>query len=371
MLLEQITYNNTRTVDNLTGITDQYRKIIEQLFPWTPLELLSDLTREQLVKLILAGDRSERSLSLSPLPESATPTQAGSSRGDNLEMLQIIPPVESRDICSSTNLINTISDDINALSLSARQPSCYLGIASTRAVFKVIMLVDPTFHPPDRVQDETPESNLPPRSSVVATNVPHFHDPINSHASGLSLINAFFDYVHHFTPVLDEAEFRHTYLLGVRRDNRWLALLNTVFALGSISICGADRTCHSDFFQQAMARLSLESLGDVQLETVQTLALLAGHYLHFVSQPNLAYSLTGVAIRMATALGLHKDFSNRYGTADCRVQANSALLALRRRIWWSVFIVDTWGCMTLGRPTFGRLRRGVTVKLPEHVKGQV
>lgn len=355
-------------MDDLTGIAGQYRKIIEQLFPWTPLELLVDLTREQLVKLILAGDPSERPLSLSPLPGSATPTQAGSSQEDNLEMLQIIPPVESRDSCGSTDLINTISDDINALSLSSRQPSCYLGIASTSAVFKVIMLVDPTFHPPDRVQDETSKSNLPPISSVVATNMPHFHDPMNSHTSGLLLINAFFDYVHHFTPLLDETEFRHTYLLGVRHDDRWLALLNTVFALGSISICSADLTCHSDFFQQTMARLSLESLGDVHLETVQTLALLAGHYLHFVSQPNLAYSLTGVAIRMATALGLHKDFSNRYGIAK---QANSTSSALRQRIWWSLFIVDTWGCMTLGRPTFGRLGRAITVKLPKQIKGQV
>lgn len=258
-------------MDDLTGIAGQYRKVMERLFPWTPLELLSDLTREQLVKLIFTGDPSERPLPLSPLPRSATTTQAGSSQGDNLEMLQLIPPVESRDSCGSTDLINTIPDDINALSLSPRQPSCYLGIASTSAVFKVIMLVDPTFHPPDRVQDETSKSGLPTISSVAATNMPHFHDPMNSHASGLPLINAFFDYVHHFTRLLDETEFRHTYLLGVRRDDRWLALLNTVFALGSISICGADLTCHSDFFQQAMARLSLESLGDVQLETVQTL----------------------------------------------------------------------------------------------------
>ncbi|KFY27798.1 hypothetical protein V493_03294 [Pseudogymnoascus sp. VKM F-4281 (FW-2241)] len=365
-----ITYSNTRTVDDLTGLARQYRKIIEQLFPWTSLELLSDMTREQLVALILAGDPSELPQSPSPMSSSATPTRASSSQGDNLEMLQIIPPVESRNSYVSTDLINTISDDINALSLSPRQPSCYLGIASTSAVFKVIKSVDPTFRPPDEVQDKTSKSDLPPTSLVVATNVPHFHDPMNSHASGLPLINAFFDYVHQFTPLLDETEFRHTYLLGVRRDDRWLALLNTVFALGSISICGADRTCHSDFFQQAMAKLSLESLGDVHLETVQILALLAGHYLHFVSQPNLAYSLTGVAIRMATALGLHKDFSNHYGVANRRVQASSTSLALRQRIWWSLFIVDTWGCMTLGRPTFGRLGRAISVKLPKQVMGQ-
>lgn len=356
----------------MTDIAVQYRKIIERLFPSTPLELLFNLTREQLLDLIFAGGSSQPLRPPSPLTGGASHSQSDSPQVVNLETLQEIPLVESGDCYISTELSDTVSDDINALSLSPRQSSCYLGIASTSAVIRVIMLIDPTFHPPEHAQGET-KFYLPSRSSVVARKIPHFRDNNHCHASGLSLIDAFFNYVHQFTPLLDETQFRNTYLHGGRCDNRWLALLNTAFALGSISLCSADHTCHNKYFKQAMTSLNLESLGNVHLETVQTLALLAGHYLHFVSKPNLAYSLTGVAIRMATALGLHKEFSNSDNVANQRTPAGTSSEVLRKRVWWSLFIVDTWGCMTLGRPTFGRLGRAITVKIPipKHVEGQV
>ncbi|KAJ5273608.1 hypothetical protein N7478_008733 [Penicillium angulare] len=62
----------------------------------------------------------------------------------------------------------------------------------------------------------------------------------------------------------------------------------------------------------------------------------------------------GIAIRIVGALGLHKEpFGLSGSSAD-----------LRRRVWWSLFCMDTFSCMTLGRPTFGRCRPSINVKLP-------
>jgi hypothetical protein len=362
---------NTRVVEKLNGIAVQYRALLERLFPSRPLESLFDLTRQQLVELIFADDASQHPRTSSSLSEIAALTGGGtallsSSLSNGLEALQVIP---DGNTCEARDPVDALTDDVNALSLSPGETHTYLGVSSINAVFKVIMFIDPDFHPPrDRMQHGTHKVCENGSEKLGACcGMFHLEDKhVHPHTAGLLLINAFFDYVHHpFTPLLDEAQFRHTYLHGGRHDGRWMALLNTVLALGSISICNADRSCHSAYFRRAMTFMTLETAGDVHLETVQTLALLAGHYLHFVSRPNLAYSLTGVAIRMATTLSLHKDpIGGDQGET-------TAAAALRRCIWWSLFCMDTWCGMTLGRPTLGRLGTAISVRLPQHADGQV
>ncbi|KAJ5657862.1 uncharacterized protein N7484_001511 [Penicillium longicatenatum] len=62
----------------------------------------------------------------------------------------------------------------------------------------------------------------------------------------------------------------------------------------------------------------------------------------------------GIAIRMVAALGLHEEpFGLSGSSAD-----------LWRRVWWSLFCLDTFSCMTLGRPTFGRCGPSINIKLP-------
>ncbi|KAI9925818.1 hypothetical protein MW887_005624 [Aspergillus wentii] len=163
--------------------------------------------------------------------------------------------------------------------------------------------------------------------------------------------------------MLDEQSFRQSYMSKSRKDSRWLALLNTVLALGSIVAGTSDDTSHRTYFQRAKSYLGLDSLGCSDLETVQTLGLIGGYYLHYISQPNLAYSLMGAALRMAAALGLHKEFSNN---RDVPSKQKIASMDLKRRVWWSLFCMDTWGSMTLGRPSMGRVGHAITVQLPHY-----
>lgn len=180
----------------------------------------------------------------------------------------------------------------------------------------------------------------------------------------MQLTDAYFAYFHPFAPLLDEQSFREAVLTGKRSDPRWLALQNIVFALGCIAAYTANDTSHESYYLRARHYLSMDSLGTPHLETIQTLALMGGNYLHYISQPNLAHSLMGVALRMATMLGLHKEFTGNQDPSNQTYNRKTSV-DLRRRIWWSLFCLDTWGYMTLGRPSMGRWGPGITARLPQ------
>lgn len=179
------------------------------------------------------------------------------------------------------------------------------------------------------------------------------------------MIKAYFENFHPLTPLLDEITFKDHYQSGQRVDDRWKALLCMVFALGSIAANRANNMLHEEYFNRAKRYLNLDALGQPHLETVQTLSLMGGHYLHYISQPHLAYCLVGAALRMAATLGIHREFS---GSNDGK---QNSLAELRRRVWWSLLCMDTWGCETLGRPSLGRWGPGITAKLPQHSNGRV
>lgn len=339
------------------------------------LELLFDLTREQLLNTLLF-DRMDHSSQVSQTPPGTALISQAQAEIDNdthgeescLEVLESIPVQSDPNSEYGQDLVDSISDDVNSL-YPVAQSRCYPGVSSIRAVIKVIILIDP---------GSLSYLSSKPKAQVQFNQAPNFrdrasgnHSSLISHSSGFSagtiqedtlldfsagleLIGAFFDRIHPLFPILDESGFRAMYQSGNRHDDRWKALLNTVLALGSISLRPAGDRSHVGYFQHAKAVIGLQYFAHPHIESVQTLGLMAGHYLHYISQPHLAYSLMGVAVRMAAALGLHKEQCNSSGpSAD-----------LRRRVWWSLFCLDTFGCMTLGRPTFGRFGPSIGIKPP-------
>jgi hypothetical protein len=281
-----------------------------------------------------------------------------SNDDDNLESLQSMPEElpNSRNT-SSTDLVEGVSDDVNALSLSTRQPSSYLGVSSIQAVIKVIVWLDPGC--------ASYFSRTPATDQDNPTGWPHCA-PITPPQpcippSEMQMLDAYFLYFQSFAPMIDERSFRETYCAGRRRDDPWLALLNIVLALGSIAATGPDDTTHQTYFLRCKNHLSISSLGSSHIEIIQALGLMGGWYCHYISQPNLAYSLMGTALRMAAALGLHKEFAE---TRQLPSPAKLASMDLKRRVWWSLYCMDTWTGMTLGRPSMGRIGSTITVKPP-------
>ncbi|KAE8151464.1 fungal-specific transcription factor domain-containing protein [Aspergillus avenaceus] len=365
-----------RHVEKLSTTLDEYRGVLEKLFPNVALENLANLPREKLLELTCKPIQIQAQPPHPASPATSASVEAHvspvSNEEGNLESLQTMPE-EPHDVqnTSFTEMNNNISDDVNALSLSSRQPSSYLGVSSINAVLKVVLCLDPGAfsyfsHPPattasrDTAMGFTPESqSWPVPGAQQPMTPPQRHRALTES----ELLDAYFTYFQPFVPMLDEQSFRETYHTGYRKDDRWIALLNVVFALGSIAACPSEDMTHTIYAQRCKSFLNLESLGSSHVETIQALGLLGGHYLHYVSQPNLAYSLMGAALRMAAALGLHKEFAD---AQDGSYKQTVASTDLKRRVWWSLFCLDTWGCMTLGRPSMGRFGPTITVKLPQY-----
>lgn len=387
----------SRHVEKLSSALEEYKGIAEKLFPGLTLESLIGLSRERLLELASESkvqspieqppaqqpqtqpqkqqqqQQEQKQQQQAPSPATSPPVETHvsplSAEDENLESLQAMPEEsgESRE-SRSPDLIATVSDDVNALSLSIKRPSTYLGISSVIAVMRVITWIDPESaslfsHTPDRPPRTRkndgflPESASWPPHHMRAPTLPPHHPP-HMQPNGLQLINAYFAYFHAFIPLLDETSFRETFVTGKRSDLRWMGILHMVFALGSIAAYTADDTSHERYYQRARQYLTLDSLGSAHVETVQTLSLMGGYYLHYVSQPNLAHSIMGAAFRMAITLGLHKEFS---GSND---RSHKLSADLRRRVWWSMFCMDTWAYMTLGRPSLGRCGPGITARVP-------
>lgn len=278
-----------------------------------------------------------------------------------LESLHTIP-AEQLDETQSGSAAESgghISDDVNALSLTARHPTSYLGVSSIQAALKVIAWIHPEINsyfsrPLSKSQCDRATAPLPslvtPQSGLPPTE--------------MQLLDAYFITFQPFAPLLDEEAFRTTHLVGFRKDDRWLALLNIVLALGSIASGGADNHAYQGYFERSMSYLNLRSLGNASLEVVQVLGLMGGWYCHYTNQPNLAYSLMGASLRMAVTLGLQREPSDIHSTLNT---ARSGFQEFKRRVWWSLCCLETWGHETLGRPSMDFFGPSITVNLPSRL----
>lgn len=243
------------------------------------------------------------------------------------------------------------ADDINAITLATENHRrSYLGVASMSATFNAIFKLCPrtkhhlaTHLGPSSESSTLPNSTSPSRD-LVSANL----------SREQRCISFYFDTAHGITPLLDEDDFRATYAAGNRNDKSWLALLNMVLALGSIS--SGSTSLHTHYYNQTRSYLGFDCLGSGNMESLQALCLLGGYYLHYVNSPNMAYAVLGAAHRMAIALGLHRDPVPRCHDTQTGETPHQqrATIELRRRVWWSLFCLDTWSGMTLGRPTCGR-----------------
>lgn len=254
------------------------------------------------------------------------------------------------------------ADDVNALSLSVDRQSSYLGATSIKAAFLVMLKVAPILRsflaPPNNSTKQFSASDYPtPRLGSAVKNF--LAIPWSS--EGQTLIDAYFNRVQILVPMLDEPSFRADYLSGRRNDAPWLALLNMVFAMGSIVANKSDDHGHINFYNRAKEQLGMDSFGSGHLETLQALSLMGGYYLHYINRPNMANAISGAALRMACAMGLHRE------SVSDQKDGNQLVQELRRRTWWSLFCLDTWASTTLGRPSMGRWGPAITIRSPEGI----
>ncbi|KAF2277280.1 uncharacterized protein EI97DRAFT_315566 [Westerdykella ornata] len=360
-----------KLVDKLSSNIEQYKSVLSKLYPTKDLDTLANLPREELLELALSTPAVTTSPSTGPT-QSISETAIGSDGAESLEALEQAPPEDPYWDEARKHLVRVqgISDDVNGLSMSVDRLSSYVGISSITAALKVIVKCAPHVKP--LIAHNTQETALPSRAGSPP---PELADPSPSPlpppAQGQQLIESYFERVHLFFPLIDERKLWSMYLFGDRKDPAWLALLNMVFALGSLASSTADNEAHYVYFNRARQQLSLDSFGSGNLEVLQALAIMSGYYMHYLNRPNEAHSLMGATLRMATALGLHREYSeasrndpSRHLNITAPGEADSISPEMRRRIWWSLFCMDTWASTTTGRPSLGRMGPSITVLPP-------
>lgn len=338
----------------LEEVSDRLRSrndILEQLFPDKAVDELIGKSRDELLDILRVnpspklptGETGGRS---SPDPEVVDDSAQVSENGETAADRQW-------DESSHQPPVLQAGDDINAINLATdHHRRSYLGVTSISAILRAVFRLCPSAK--CRVAEQAkrwPETPIQPQPA------PFLSGDLGTHLlKEQRCIDFYFEHVHPIIPMLDEEDFRASYSLGHRKDPGWLGLLNMVITIGSIA-SGSD-TLHEQYYEQARTFLDLDSFGAGNLESLQALCLLGGLYLHYRNAPNMAYAVLGAAHRVAIALGLHRE-SRRRITSIAEAEANAkstvvSRLETRRRTWWSVFCLDTWASMTLGRPTCGR-----------------
>lgn len=252
----------------------------------------------------------------------------------------------------------SVEDDVNALSLTEDRQSSFVGISSVAAAVRAL-----TKALPDRLSTEKPTRSKILNSELFENlpipTTPSNPGPIFSYREEQRLIDAYFAAIHVFAPIIHEPSFRSKYLISHgTHDRPWLALLNMVLALGSVTSSAGDSEEDLQYFQLAQRHLSLESFGSGRLETLQALLLMGGQYLHFRNRPNMASAIIGACYRIASGLGLHLQ-SPKGSEGEIFPQEE-----IKRRNWWTIYVLDTWGSVTLGRPT---IAHATAVDLPNNI----
>ncbi|KAL2135896.1 hypothetical protein VTI74DRAFT_6495 [Chaetomium olivicolor] len=352
-----------KTLEALSQSLEECRSILRRLYPNHEVQALLPLSRQELLNLL---DRPVLDTSVGGLPSPPTNISPMSELGSPMmpKSENLLEQLPSRDTewdeeRRERDPIPAEADDINALSLSVDRSASYLGASSIKAALMVMLKVQPSLR----------NTLAAPLSGVeMSHNFPAVrHKPSGTQKDpqriawswkGQTLIDAYFKRIHAFVPMLDESTFRADYLEGQRTDAPWLALLNMVFAMGSIAAMKSDDYNHINYYNRAMEHLPMDAFGSSHIETVQALALIGGYYLHYINRPNMANAVLGAAIRMASALGLHR---------ESLAQSSTDIVAAetRRRTWWSLFCLDTWATTTMGRPSFGRWGPAINIRPPE------
>jgi hypothetical protein len=132
-----------RSIEKISATLQDYRAVLQKLFPTQHPDGLLNVSRERLLELLSQTSPGQQPLSpsfsagLDAKPSPPNP-EAGS-----LEALQTMPEESSDTTDTKSAGVPGISDDVNALSLSVKQSSSYLGISSVIAALRVICYLDP------------------------------------------------------------------------------------------------------------------------------------------------------------------------------------------------------------------------------------
>lgn len=184
-----------------------------------------------------------------------------------------------------------------------------------------------------------------------ATEVP-LHLPPRSIAD--ALVDIYFSKVNSDYPLfhraLFEAKYEMVWSTTPDLEPSWLMTLYMVFVLAMTtaskeslpSTMQAQKDLLKEQFLSRVKPLLPDVLSGSSLVHVQALMVYC-LYLHISRQRNACWNITGSAIRIAVAIGLHRNGASKKCTMLER--------ELRKRVWWTLFFFERIECSSLGRPS--------------------
>lgn len=236
-------------------------------------------------------------------------------------------------------------------------------IAFTRCLLEAMSVVskakETEIQAPSTKNNYSSEFNAAPKSRQKSPAV--MESPRNTHISPTilppeaemdALLSTYFNAYGSLFPFLHEPTFRETYneckasgFVKARRS--WLGVLNMTFAMATHIDQSAETSAKHRFrrsyvfFQRAVSLCSQLSMRTVSLSIVQYL-LLAALYLQGTQRPIQTWTVHGMLVRTAMALGLHSEQSTQ-GLHPIQQE-------IRRRTWLTIYCLDKIQSVTCGRP---------------------
>lgn len=214
---------------------------------------------------------------------------------------------------------------------------------------------------PESLEDTNTSTNGPSSAtSLTGTQEDYF-------------LSLFWQSYHCVLQIIDEVEFREHYksLWATPGSSRKpSALVDIVLALcmqfgvafiprngaatrDRVDVDGSDATIAGRWLYRRSQLLLSAELESPSIVTLQC-HILAVYYLCNASFQNMAHTTLAVAVRTAQILGLHLEPSEDMPRKEREI---------RKRLWWTLYTVESKTCMKLGRPWSAQMSE-VTCTLP-------
>ncbi|KAI0188991.1 fungal-specific transcription factor domain-containing protein [Xylaria flabelliformis] len=244
---------------------------------------------------------------------------------------------------------SVITDGMASLAVNEKE-SGYLGVASGAALLRL-------FATAPRVRSYSTTSRTSGQIRDTRHSLLSQPDPTRLIAD--TMIDAYFGQYHLSYPIIHEATFRAQLSEVIPRPHGdcWLVLAYMVAAIGVWTTAKTLENLDGELFAQARSVLSFNILEVGNITLVQALALIS-NYEQKRNKPNSGYNYSGLALRVAMGLGLHKEFQGW--------NISPLAMEIRRRTWWSLCVFEVGSTITFSRPHTWP-HEGVETSLPLNV----
>ncbi|KAI7876653.1 fungal-specific transcription factor domain-containing protein [Mucor mucedo] len=168
------------------------------------------------------------------------------------------------------------------------------------------------------------------------------------------IVHLYFTRIHIYCPIINKTQFLEQYYFhNPTPPDKYLLFAitcvgTTIFSPEILNIQSFDLTPEQleemgSYLKEKAHQILNIVYKRPMISTVQSLMILSMFVSHDTDEEDTAHWLiTGMAIRMAQDLGLHRDCS-KWKIPDYEIE-------LRKRLWYAAYLMDRWVAAELGRP---------------------